>query len=82
MEKDKIIRGLERLRDNGECVSQTLVLDEAIKLLQATPVIKIFCKDGGVLDCSTIDIFGNEILADDVYTIKDYEIDYIEAGEV
>lgn len=82
MERDKIIRGLERLRDNGECVSQTLVLDEAIKLLQATPVIKVFYKDGGVLDCSAINIFGNEIVADDIYSIKDYEIDHIEAGEV
>ena len=82
MEKEKIIQGLETLRDDGEVVSQTLILDEAIKLLQTTPVIKIFYNDGGVLDCSSINIFGNEVVADEVYTIKDYEIDHIEAGEV
>ena len=34
MERERIIKGLKTLRDKGECVSQTLVLDEAIKLIE------------------------------------------------
>ena len=82
MEREKVINSLRTLRDKGECISQTIVLDEAIKLLQASPVIKVFCTDGGVLEATRLDINGNSIIADEYREVKDYEVDYIEVGEV
>jgi hypothetical protein len=35
MDKQKIINGLKTLKDKGECVSQTLILEEAINLLES-----------------------------------------------
>lgn len=38
----------------------------------------IVYNDGGRLECSTIEIFGNQIVADGIYTAYDYEVDHIE----
>lgn len=37
----------------------------------------IIYTDGGKLECSKIELYGNTIVADDIYQIRDYEIDYI-----
>lgn len=38
--------------------------------------------DGGKLECSTLTLCGNIIIADDIYIIYDYEIDYITDYEI
>ena len=82
MEREQVIKSLKRLKDNGECISQTLVLDEAIKLLEQTSVVKVIFHDGSVLDCARLDIYGNSLVADEYRHFNDYDIDHIEAGEV
>lgn len=40
MTNDEIIQSLIELRDNGQCVSQTVVLNSAIKSLEAWDKVK------------------------------------------
>ena len=58
MEKAKIIKELKTLKNKGECVSQTIILEEAIKLLEGSDYIvnkysgRTYCGNGffGTID--------------------------------
>lgn len=42
--------------------------------------MKIIYNDGSILECSTIEISGNHIYADDIYVVNVDDIEIIEEG--
>lgn len=38
----------------------------------------IIYKDGGRLDCSTIEVYGSDLFCDDLYTVSTDEVERIE----